>query len=117
MGPDPHVASSGDSRGAGSELALMQFLINRGTLGGADFPILQRRRLRWGQQDTALQAESGSAWMSLRRSWRTAGTSSGSRAGGKRGSHLAAGAGSGSGDWLLMTTLRCLCCDWRESRD
>lgn len=46
MGPDPHVASSGDSRGAGSELALMQFLINRGTLGGADFPILQRRRLR-----------------------------------------------------------------------
>lgn len=46
VGPDPQVASGGDSRGAGSELALMQFLIPRGTLGGAGFPILQRRRPR-----------------------------------------------------------------------
>lgn len=63
MGPDPQVASGGDSRGAGSELALMQFLIPRGTLGGAGFPILQRRRPR-REQDTALQAEQGSPWMS-----------------------------------------------------
>lgn len=31
---------------------------------------------------------------------------------GPPGSHLAAGAVSGSADWLLMTKLRCLRCDW-----